>query len=195
VPFREFDRPPFALGGWWLNRAQFHADAPGARSSATRSKPAPTRPRSANYQAATCSARCRRASGRRGRYPGRRQSVLWAWFRGGIAEAIRIIYKTTHNCAEGAGAAALAGLIKEREQLRGRRAAVILSGQNIDSDWLQIALAGGTPQISCPSERSRKSHFAKSMPRSWRHAQPRRGGALWSARTSTSFWSCRPPWW
>jgi threonine dehydratase len=77
-----------------------------------------------------------------------------------IAEAIRIIYKTTHNCAEGAGAAALAGLIKEREQLRGRRAAVILSGQNIDSDWLQIALARGKPQISCPSERGRKSHFA-----------------------------------
>ena len=46
-----------------------------------------------------------------------------------IAEAIRVIYSATHNCAEGAGAAALAGLIKERERLRGRRAAVILSGQ------------------------------------------------------------------
>ena len=32
-----------------------------------------------------------------------------------IAGAIRIIYRTTHNCAEGAGAAALAGLIKERD--------------------------------------------------------------------------------
>jgi threonine dehydratase len=77
-----------------------------------------------------------------------------------IAEAIRFIYKTTHNCAEGAGAAALAGLMKERERFRGRRAAVILSGQNIDSAWLQIALAGGTPQISCPSERGCTSHFA-----------------------------------
>jgi threonine dehydratase len=64
-----------------------------------------------------------------------------------IAEAIRIIYRTTHNCAEGAGAAALAGLIKERDQLRGRRAAAIVSGQNIDSMWLQTVLAGDTPQV------------------------------------------------
>jgi threonine dehydratase len=69
-----------------------------------------------------------------------------------IAEAIRIIYKTTHNCVEGAGAAALAGLMKEREQLRGRRAVVIVSGQNIDSAWLQTVLAGGTPQVSCKSK-------------------------------------------
>ena len=25
--FREFDRAPFASGGWWLDRAQFHAGA------------------------------------------------------------------------------------------------------------------------------------------------------------------------
>jgi threonine dehydratase len=42
-----------------------------------------------------------------------------------IAEAIRILFTDTHNCAEGAGAAALAALIKERERLQGRRAAVI----------------------------------------------------------------------
>ena len=64
-----------------------------------------------------------------------------------IAEAIRIIYSTTHNCAEGAGAAALAALIKEREQLRGGSAAVILSGQNIDRAWMQTVLAGSTPQV------------------------------------------------
>jgi threonine dehydratase len=68
-----------------------------------------------------------------------------------IAEAIRIIYRTTHNCAEGAGAAALAGLIKERQQLRGGRAAVIVSGQNIDRAWLQTVLAGGTPRVYCES--------------------------------------------
>jgi hypothetical protein len=50
--------------------------------------------------------------------------------------------------------------MKEREQLRGRRAVVILSGQNIDSAWLQIALAGGTPQITSPSERSSISYSA-----------------------------------
>jgi threonine dehydratase len=64
-----------------------------------------------------------------------------------IAEAIRSIYSATHNCAEGAGAAALAALIKERAELQGRRAAVILTGQNIDRAWMQIVLAGGTPRV------------------------------------------------
>src|ERR1700719_1264865 len=53
-----------------------------------------------------------------------------------IAEAIRIIYSATHSCAEGAGAAALAAVTKERERLQGRRVAVILSGQNIDRPWM-----------------------------------------------------------
>jgi threonine dehydratase len=64
-----------------------------------------------------------------------------------IADAIRAIYSTTHNCAEGAGAAALAALMKERDRLRGRRAAVILTGQNIDRGWMQIVLAGRTPEL------------------------------------------------
>ena len=64
-----------------------------------------------------------------------------------IAEAIRVIYCATHNCAEGAGAAALAALLKERERLHGP-AAVILSGQNIDRTWMQTVLAGGTPRVS-----------------------------------------------
>lgn len=63
-----------------------------------------------------------------------------------IAEAIRVIYGATHNCAEGAGAAALAALLKERERLHGP-AAVILSGQNIDRAWMQTVLAGGTPRV------------------------------------------------
>ena len=64
-----------------------------------------------------------------------------------IAEAIRTIYSATHNCAEGAGAAALAALIKERARLQGRRAGVILTGQNIDREWMQTVLAGGTPKV------------------------------------------------
>jgi len=39
-------------------------------------------------------------------------------------------------------------LIKERERLQGRRAAVILSGQNIDRPWMQAVLAGDTPRVS-----------------------------------------------
>lgn len=64
------------------------------------------------------------------------------------AEAIRLIYTATHNSAEGAGAAALAALVKERAQMQGRRAAVILTGQNIDRAWMQLILAGATPRVS-----------------------------------------------
>ncbi|WP_339481230.1 MULTISPECIES: threonine dehydratase [unclassified Pseudomonas] len=49
-----------------------------------------------------------------------------------IAGAMRAYYTDTHNLAEGAGAAALAALMQEREAMRGKRVAVILSGGNID---------------------------------------------------------------
>jgi threonine dehydratase len=65
-----------------------------------------------------------------------------------IAEAIRIMFGATHCVAEGAGAAALAALIKDRERLRGHRAAVILSGQNIDRPMLQTVFAGETPRVA-----------------------------------------------
>jgi len=49
-----------------------------------------------------------------------------------IREAMRIYYCDTHNLAEGAGAAALAALIQERESMPGRKVGVILSGGNVD---------------------------------------------------------------
>lgn len=49
-----------------------------------------------------------------------------------ISEAMRIYYSDTHNLAEGAGAAALAALIQERETMQGRKVGVILSGGNVD---------------------------------------------------------------
>src|SRR2546423_736836 len=64
-----------------------------------------------------------------------------------IAEAIRILYTDTHTLAEGAGAAAFAALMRERDKMRGTRAAVIVSGQNIDRPWMATVLAGGTPQV------------------------------------------------
>jgi threonine dehydratase len=64
-----------------------------------------------------------------------------------IAEAIRVMFGATHSLAEGAGAAALAALIKERTTLKGRRAAVILSGQNFDRAMAQTVLNGQTPQV------------------------------------------------
>ncbi len=63
-----------------------------------------------------------------------------------VAEAIRILFSDTHTLAEGAGAAALAALIKERDALQGKRVAVIATGQNIDRAWMQTILAGGTPK-------------------------------------------------
>jgi threonine dehydratase len=65
-----------------------------------------------------------------------------------IAEAMRIMFSATHTAAEGAGAAPLAALIKERDRLQGRRAAVIVTGQNIDDALLQTVLAGGTPRVA-----------------------------------------------
>jgi threonine dehydratase len=62
-----------------------------------------------------------------------------------IAEAVRVIYTDTHNVAEGAGAAPLAALIKEREQQAGKRVAVIQSGGNIDMPKFCQILGGQTP--------------------------------------------------
>lgn len=64
-----------------------------------------------------------------------------------IAEAIRVYHEDTHNLAEGAGAAALAGLIRERDLRRGQRCGVILCGGNIDRDWAAEVLAGGVPGV------------------------------------------------
>jgi threonine dehydratase len=62
-----------------------------------------------------------------------------------IAEAIRLFWAATHNAAEGAGAAALAALMQERERMRGKRVALILSGGNIDTGVLRTVLQGQTP--------------------------------------------------
>ncbi len=59
-----------------------------------------------------------------------------------LASAIRMLLRTTHNLAEGAGAAGLAGLIALRDQLAGKSVAVVLSGSNIDTATLRRVLAG-----------------------------------------------------
>jgi threonine dehydratase len=50
------------------------------------------------------------------------------------ASAIRAYWTDTHNLAEGAGAAPLAALIKERDRMAGRRIGIALTGGNIDLD-------------------------------------------------------------
>ena len=63
-----------------------------------------------------------------------------------VAEAIRIYYHDTHNLAEGAGAAPLAGLITEKDRWAGKKVAVILCGGNIDTAPAITVLSGGVPQ-------------------------------------------------
>lgn len=60
-----------------------------------------------------------------------------------VEHAMRVLFADTHNTAEGAGAAALAALLQERERMRGRRVAVVLTGGNVDSTEFARVLAGG----------------------------------------------------
>ncbi|MDI4233873.1 threonine dehydratase [Bradyrhizobium sp. Arg237L] len=57
-----------------------------------------------------------------------------------VGAAIRCYWTDTHNLAEGAGAAALAAALQERDGIRGKRVGLVLSGGNIDFDlfrqWL-----------------------------------------------------------
>ena len=64
-----------------------------------------------------------------------------------VAEAIRICWQDTHNLPEGAGAVALAALLQEKDRMRGRKVAVILSGGNGDMSQMATILAGHTPRI------------------------------------------------
>ena len=58
-----------------------------------------------------------------------------------VAQAIAILFQCTHNCAEGAGAAAFAAMRKERARLAGRKVAAVLSGGNIDREVFASVLA------------------------------------------------------
>jgi threonine dehydratase len=54
-----------------------------------------------------------------------------------IGAAIRTLWTDTHNLAEGAGAAALAAALQEKQKNRGKRIGLILSGGNIDLDMFR----------------------------------------------------------
>jgi len=60
-----------------------------------------------------------------------------------ILAAMAHYFADTHNIAEGAGAAPLAALMKEREAMRGRKVGLILSGGNLDRALYVRALAAG----------------------------------------------------
>jgi threonine dehydratase len=58
-----------------------------------------------------------------------------------IALAMRAYYQDTHNLAEGAGAAALAGALKDRQNLAGKRIGIILTGGNVDLETYRNVLS------------------------------------------------------
>jgi threonine dehydratase len=58
-----------------------------------------------------------------------------------LAEGVRLALRTTHNLAEGAGAAALAAAVKLKAALHGRRVACVMSGGNLDQARLKRILA------------------------------------------------------
>lgn len=64
-----------------------------------------------------------------------------------IAAAMRNYFTDTHNLAEGAGAAALAALLKERHEMAGKKVGLVLSGGNVDAAELAHVLGGNTPEV------------------------------------------------
>lgn len=67
-----------------------------------------------------------------------------------IAEAMRLLYRTTHNVAEGAGAAATAACVQDvaaGRVAKAARLAVILSGGNVDQSLYAEVLSGRTPAV------------------------------------------------
>jgi threonine dehydratase len=57
-----------------------------------------------------------------------------------LAEATRVLIRTTHTLVEGAGAAGLAGLGRLRETLAGRQVGIVISGGNVDEATLKRLL-------------------------------------------------------
>ena len=59
-----------------------------------------------------------------------------------VAEAMRVLFSDTHNVAEGAGAAGLAALMKERKIGRAGKMGTVLCGGNVDTDVFARVLQG-----------------------------------------------------
>jgi threonine dehydratase len=57
-----------------------------------------------------------------------------------LAEGVRLAIRTTHNLAEGAGAASLIAARKMSGELRGKKVVAVMTGANIDTDTLRKIL-------------------------------------------------------
>ncbi|MBB1603113.1 threonine dehydratase [Variovorax sp. UMC13] len=60
-----------------------------------------------------------------------------------VAQAMRWLFTDTHNVAEGAGAAALAAAMQQRERWQGKTVGIAVSGGNVDAEVYARVLAGG----------------------------------------------------
>ena len=59
-----------------------------------------------------------------------------------VAEAMRVLFADTHNVAEGAGAAGLAALMRDRARCGGGSAGFALTGGNVDTEVFARVLGG-----------------------------------------------------
>jgi threonine dehydratase len=58
-----------------------------------------------------------------------------------VEAAMRALFADTHNTAEGGGAAALAALLQEKQTMRGKKTAIVLSGGNVDTPLFSRVLS------------------------------------------------------
>ena len=74
-----------------------------------------------------------------------------------VAAAMRAIFECTHNVAEGAGAASVAAMFRERERLKGSKVGCVISGANVDRALLAEVLGssgGGGPPTAAARARA-----------------------------------------
>jgi threonine dehydratase len=58
-----------------------------------------------------------------------------------VAAAMSLLFTATHNVAEGAGAAALAAALSEKDNLTGQKVGIVVTGGNVDRDVFAGTLA------------------------------------------------------
>ena len=78
-------------------------------------------------------------------YISRRVSRIIRVSEADIVQATKVLLSDTHNLVEPAGAASLAGLMKEQSEMIGRKVGVVLTGSNIDQITLKKIISYGRP--------------------------------------------------
>ena len=72
---------------------------------------------------------------------------IWLLSEAELAEGVRLAMRTTHNLAEGAGAAALAAAMQHRESLGRKRVVAVMSGGNLDAAKLRRIIAAAPERV------------------------------------------------